>query len=91
MRTEKKLLVLVRDELKTNPKSLTHGLCSFCKDLLVCNKITYYEFRILLRYISSHEPKKKYVYNNNYYWCPGEVKPRLNWLNHQIKFHWFYS
>ena len=82
----KELLIKLRDHL-INQESIINGLCweinfvdSFSED----------DKEAVRLYIYNHRPRrgKHYIpqrWNRPHYWPCGEIQPRINWLNDQIK------
>lgn len=84
MKTE---LIMLRDRIKGQDR-LVNGLC------LEANSMSLPDGGYALRgYIWSHRPKRGKHYcvgyrYKIYFWPPEEIKPRLDWLNYQIKYYW---
>lgn len=76
MRTEKKLLeiMLLHQEL------FVTGLCSFVNALWFEDFINYKEKLLLERYLEENKPPIA----NPYWWKPGIIQPRIDWINEQI-------
>jgi hypothetical protein len=88
MRTPKELFEILRDNIHL----LKRGLCVLVFTLWMRNIITHSEQRFLLHYIVTTKLFMKHVrmqYLNGshagYYWRCGKIKPRLKWINKQIK------
>lgn len=87
----KKLLVILRDELK-NGCLLPTGLCHVVTYKL-SNRLATDELEALKTYIENHRPKRGKHFDIEYqydywYWKWGDRISRIDWLNDQIKnFH----
>jgi len=100
MRTEKELLIVLRDHLETikkqneqnglNPNFIEYGFCHEIDVLQNIGVFTDGEQVDLMNYLDSHRPKRGKHYdhshrNCSYWWTRTLLKPRLAWLNDQIK------
>lgn len=88
MRTKKELFILLKD----NKKLFKTGLCDLCKSLFYRCIIDIREYATLLYYIKINRPKwysRHYsiviFFVRGFYWKPKKWKPRLKWINSQIK------
>jgi len=84
MRTEKELLILLRDEL---PKMIKRFDCGMCLVITLLHKkrlMSYDEMKLLENYLIENDPNITYL-TTNYWWENGELEPRINWLNKQIE------
>jgi len=84
MKTE---LIILRDRIK-ECRELTSGLCLESSYLNLPDGG--YALRV---YIWEHRPKRGKHFRSDcrhsvYFWPAGQIKPRLDWLNHQIKYYW---
>lgn len=86
-RTLKELFVI----LKNNEEHFKTGLCRLCGSLSVENIISSSERDVLKEYISLNRPKIFSRHFNiecigkDFYWPRGRWKPRLKWIDDQIK------
>jgi hypothetical protein len=91
MRTEKELLIILRNHLEHEASNgIPFGICHEIDILFAVDTITSKEYYVLQKYMRLHRPKRGKHYNPSYfttpYWWPKTLlKPRLNWLNDQIK------
>mgnify|MGYP003640951016 CR=1 FL=1 len=87
MRTIKQLLQVMLD----NKDLFNSGLCHWIDQLWFRSKINDDESRLLGKYIRENKPSKFSSIdawcsrNNHYYWKPGNITPRINWINKHIK------
>jgi hypothetical protein len=59
------------------------GLCQWINRLYSIDIIDVSEYKLLYSYIQNHELEKT---NDILYWWPvGELQPRIDWINEQIK------
>jgi hypothetical protein len=61
------------------------GLCMLSMSLYTWDIITGEEYLALRAYISRNKPKRLYSIDRDYYWQPGNEKPRIAWLNKHIE------
>lgn len=82
MRTNKELFELALQ----NPIHFTYGICGWFLSMRNYRIITHDEFRQINSYIEKERPKK-YTFGtlDVYSWPPGLKKPRVNWINKQVK------
>jgi len=80
MRTRKEILQLLLDNINL----LQLGLCGLAWRLDNLRMISLEECLDIREYIKSQRPKKTYK-GYDYYWMPGNVKPRINWLKKHIE------
>jgi len=83
-RTIKELLQLMLD----NQNLFCKGLCGWSTELGYYGLINSSECSQLIKYIDDNKPSKLHHYffgNGNYYWNPGEIKPRIKWIKKHIK------
>jgi hypothetical protein len=83
MKSTKQLLIL----LKENRDSFDEGLCSIVSKMISYNIITFEEYCKLDDFITKKSPAGD-IDNNKYYpygWEPGKWRPRVIWINKQIK------
>lgn len=66
-----------------NINTLKTGLCNHINTLFDLNHITFREYLILIGYIDNNEPAD--VEYNTFWWPKGEIQPRKEWLENQIK------
>ena len=98
MRTDKELLIILRDYMIAYFKSKRiTGVCSAATHLHLYNKVNAAEYVILSNFLFRNLPKGKYqverVLNGKYFmvkgesfcWKPCSLKPRLNWIKKQIE------
>jgi len=79
MRTEKELLELM---LQYQVYFQT-GMCNWVERFYAFDLIDESEYKLLYNYIQNHEPEET---NDILYWWPvGELQPRIDWINEQIK------
>ena len=62
-----------------------NGLCSTIHEMLIVREINWEEYQELRNYLKIHAPKKRYVYNKNFWFEIGLKEPRQEWLEKQIK------
>jgi len=79
MRNELELLKLLKKHIYIVEEKGS-GMCVLIEILVAQNKITFTEKLFLREYLSKHKPKE----GPGYWFTPGSIKPRLNWLNTQI-------
>jgi hypothetical protein len=79
MRSIKELLII----LKKNKDSFETGLCMLIDDLKFAGIITPAEQNRLNNYIDKNHPKNYDYYP--YYWEKYKWRPRIIWINKQIK------
>jgi hypothetical protein len=79
MRTTKELLEIM---LK-NMSMFKNGLCGLVWALYRENIISAHEYYTLKDVISKGRPKR--TFDDEWYWKPGNKKPRVNWINKQIE------
>jgi hypothetical protein len=80
MRTRKELLQLLLDNINL----LQLGLCGLAWRLNNRRMISVEECIDIREYIRQQRPKKTYK-GYDYYWKPGNEKPRINWLKKHIE------
>ena len=86
-RTIKELLQVMLD----NQHLFYEGLCRLSVSLTSKGLISFHEKDMLLTYIKANRPKLRacirYIFCTefNYYWTPGDITPRIKWLNKHIK------
>ena len=69
-----------------NEKFFTYGLCAWVNDLNMHRIINSTEWDILRKYIQDHRPwYSSLLYSGDYYWTPGNIKPRIRWIKKHIK------
>ena len=82
-RKEKKLVLNVLNIMLENKSLFNHnGLCSWNSSLYINKHITDKEFVSMNNYLDN------YKIDNwlwGYWWKKGEIKPRIDWINHHIK------
>ena len=61
-----------------------NGLCATIYEMLIVKEISWEEYQELRNYLKIHAPKKRYVYNKNFWFEIGLKSPRIKWLNEQI-------
>lgn len=83
MRTEKELLILLRNEL---PGRIIEagGMCIAISFLRIDGLISFDEGLLLESYLNKNDPDIRY-FTSGYWWEDGELEPRINWLNEQIE------
>jgi hypothetical protein len=87
MRTRKEILQLLLDNINL----LQFGLCGLAWRLNNLRMISLEECLDIREYIKSQRPKKTYKQYNyirlnyDYYWKPGNAKPRIAWLKKHIE------
>lgn len=83
MRSIKELLQLMLD----NQESFDKGLCHWVKYMYIDGLISNKEFMLLSSYIDINPPfiYKIYRRHRGYYWKPGNIKPRIDWIKKHIK------
>jgi len=82
MRNIKELLqVMLSNINKIN--SWNDGMCILAVKLLGEQIITNDEYNCLLKHIKSNPPKNRY--DNSYFFEPGQIQPRIEWLEKHIK------
>jgi hypothetical protein len=91
-RTTKELLILLRDYIING--GLNGGLCATISNMTYQSHpygITDCEWKVLKSYVDKNKPKfpSRYwlseIRNRPFYWKRFDSKPRINWLNSQIK------
>jgi hypothetical protein len=85
MRTINELLKLTLKHLEENPEGLTSGLCSFCTELYFDDIINGEEENMVIWYIRENVPNDPHARKGGYYFLPGEIQPRIEYLKHHIK------
>lgn len=88
MRTIKELLQVMLN----NPDTFRMSLCIWSSDLWINHDLyTTEEFNCIVNYIQNNRPHKfssilvfKYR-KRNFFWKPGDIKPRIEWLKKHIK------
>lgn len=88
-RSLKELLEIILD----NQKYFSTGLCVWISDLTFNNIINKKEKTLILTYLRPYLPKYKYPFTYKNYlsndlvfsWKPGNIKPRINFINKHIK------
>ncbi len=84
-RSIKELLELMLD----NQQLFTDGLCCWAITLRWQGKINNVEQLRLHFYIKDNPPLlvylRKIIMNGGYYWKPGDIAPRIKWINKHIK------
>ena len=80
MRTRKELLQLLLD----NINMLQLGLCGLAWRLSNRRMISIEECLDIREYIRQQRPKRTYKHYD-YYWKPGNIKPRIAWLKRHIE------
>jgi hypothetical protein len=87
MKSTTTLLIILRDSIKIDPDFTTvgFGMCNQVLRLYDQGKLTSSERYRLNEYLHVHNPKTKYFQNIFYWWKPGLRRPRIIWLNKQIK------
>ena len=76
----KELLIKLRDEVN-RPTWVNYGLCSSVDTMFFKDKLSGQELSKLREYLRKNLPPETVDF---YCWKPGEVKPRIKWLNEQI-------
>lgn len=91
MRTIKELFVILKDSKGYFMSYPCSGLCYLTSLLTHWGIITNEENFLLIRYINDHRPKwyskhfSLFRCNSPFYWKRHQWKPRLKWINAQIK------
>ena len=94
----KDLLILLRDYMVEN-KDECSGICVLVTNMFLTDIITHEQTIALLEHLSDNLPKRKYALwidhespgkyliakGQDFCWKPFFLKPRLNWINKQIK------
>lgn len=94
----KDLLILLRDYMLEH-KDVCSGICVLITFMHIDGNITLKQGVILLKYLKDNLPKRKYnlcidhesngkyiiAKGDDFCWKPFSLKPRLNWINKQIK------
>lgn len=74
-----------------------NGICQACYYMQLNSSITYVQHEALMKFLDEELPKRKYqlerllngefitVKGDAFCWKPFSLKPRLNWLDKQIK------
>jgi hypothetical protein len=82
MRTNKELFELLLEY----PTYFTYGICGWILSLYNYGIITEEERNEITSYVEIKRPKSySFGIVNPYSWIPGEIKPRVVWVNNQIK------
>ena len=82
MRTINQLLIILRDHTEEYMESGSLGLCAVSLELSYDEIITNKEDYTLSNYIETNMP----MWGEGVYgWTPRKIKPRLDWLDKQIK------
>lgn len=81
MRKLSYLLTVVRDLLPANIREW--GLCHVVTQLYLDNIINYYELLEIRHYFDENKPNEQH--SRVYWWKPGEIEPRIKWLNEHIE------
>ncbi len=79
MRTEKKLLKLLKDNIFLMGD---RGMCTAISLMYKKNIITSEERFKLRIYLKNKKPKEKW--GSGFWFEPGKIEPRINWLNKQL-------
>ena len=79
-RSIKELLIVLRDNLKDYFDLYCNGMCLVIKELYWHDLISEEEESILTNYLEDNKP-----IDQMYWFVPGEIEPRLEWLNQQIE------
>jgi len=79
MRSITELLTILRDHIIKH--GISTGMCERIRYLCSINLITSAERDAMGIYILEHKPRR----SHNYWWNIGESKPRIEWLNRQIR------
>lgn len=89
MRTEKEILLIAKDCLQNQKVYLDTGLCMFVTDLINQGFIGYGEYNFLWNTIIKYEVplNKRPIQGLAYYFEPGKIEPRVEYLNQLIKMH----
>ena len=88
MRTINELLIILRDNARVKKSwfglrlRINTGLCYELGKLVESQHISGYEWNILVIYFNIYAPPSN---SDGYRWPPCKWKPRLKWLNEQIK------
>ena len=93
IRTKRELLELALTEILKTDKNYFRGLCGFFNELYWDEIISFYERDILNVHLTLNIPFNKHTFRkeywrqtgNTFYWEEGDTKPRIAWLNKQIK------
>lgn len=94
----KDLLILLRDYMLEH-KDACSGICVLITFMQIDGNITLKQGRILSKYLKDNLPKRKYKLwvdhesnweihiapGQDFCWKPFSLKPRLTWINKQIK------
>jgi hypothetical protein len=94
----KDLLILLRNYMLEH-KDACSGICVLITFMQIDGNITLKQGRILSKYLKDNLPKRKYKLlvdhesngkyittpGQDFCWKPFSLKPRLNWINKQIK------
>lgn len=62
------------------------GLCTLVSHLRYKKEITNYQGNLLIIYLSKHKPGH-YFMDTGYWWRPGKVEPRREWLENELRFY----
>jgi len=87
MRSIKELLQL----MLYNTHQFEDGLCMWVLNMKILQYISLEEWDSLSEYIKENRPSKYSSFNawirsdNQYYWTPGNIEPRIKWLKKHIK------
>ena len=87
MRTIKELLEIMLE----NKDMFPYGLCVWSQRLYNRDVISYNEYLSLKKYINENRPKWYSSFDalshcfSVYYWEPGDIKPRIKWIQKHIK------
>ena len=82
---KKELLIRLRDCVQSHA-----GLSGLCSAIQYRINATDQERTILLKYVTDHRPKRgkhfdRYMKYSSFYWPMYDRRPRIEWLNDQIK------
>lgn len=82
MRSKKELLILLRKYIADYIPGYVNGLCAVINYLLTFRVITSDEKYVLFTMIYDNKPKPQY--DMLYWWKPGELEPRLAFIDKLI-------
>jgi hypothetical protein len=87
MRTEKEIFELMLD----NKHLFEIGICTWSFRLNIHGLISNSEYLLLVKYMEKNRPSKYSSISafrsrgSSFYWAPHKIKPRIKWINQQIK------
>ena len=86
MRSTKKLLIILKDEIKNDTELWQQAkfLCILCSKLRDNDLLSLKEYLKVLSYIEDREPDESKLDSFGGWFPPLLKKPRIKWLNKQI-------